>query len=124
MEMYKGVIYLEENYKYYFVSGLRSCKNFVNSQCKEEGKMHDLELLELRLYKFFSKNDIDLDWRDESLLAWIWHSSLEDFINIIGRDYFEGDYVQVNLQPEFVVIDLVPICKDLGINLENILEKE
>lgn len=88
--------------------------------------MYDLinELLELRLYKFFSKNDIDLDWRDESLFAWIWHSSLEDFINIIGLDYFEGNYIQVNLQPEFVVIDLVPICKSFGINPEDILEKE
>ena len=80
-----------------------------------------LRMNELNLYKFLE--DISIDWRSEKLIAWIPFYRIQDFVEMIGYDYFSESGHDVNLQYESIALDLVPICEYFDIEPERILEK-
>ena len=82
-------------------------------------------MTELELYKFCEEKE--LDWRgknNEELIIWIYIWDIDDFVELVGEDFFvEGGY-NVNLQYKQIAFDLVPICECFGIDPEHIYKKE
>lgn len=83
---------------------------------------------ELELYKFINENDVEIRWEEEELLLWMDHWDMETFGEILNReDADDGGYpcqLQTTLGQAIIVLDLVPLCEEEGINPENIFEKD
>lgn len=81
----------------------------------------------MQLYKFIDKTGTETDWRGkdlDELIAWIpfWH--IQEFAEMLGNNFLcEGGY-DVNLQEDYIALDLVPICEHFGIEPLEILEKD
>lgn len=61
--------------------------------------------------------------KDGQILAWIYHSQIEDFVEIIGYDFLcEGGF-DVNLQSNCICINLKEVIDYMGID-EDVFEME
>jgi hypothetical protein len=104
---------------------------FWKNNKKEDTNMYISinELLELKLYKFIHENNFKISWAEERLLVSMRFSDINNFVNIMGSDCFgNGSWLKIGM-PAYLYfneidVDLIPICKRLNINPENILKKE
>jgi len=81
---------------------------------------------ELELYKFLNENSIEHHWEREEkeLIAWIPFCWLQEFAELIGGNCLSDGGLMVNLQNNYIALDLVPVAEYHEIELENILKKE
>lgn len=80
-------------------------------------------MTELDLYKFINDNRIEIDWRGNNLYIWLEYYELESFCKLLDRCDADDGGLDCTLQNAgFVVLDLVPICEEYGIDPNNILE--
>jgi len=77
----------------------------------------------LALYKFLQ--DVEHDWRDDELVAWIEGYRLKEFTDMFPYSYFADGPMPVSLCFDVsIVLDLVPICEYFGIEPTDILKKQ
>ncbi|QNB48188.1 hypothetical protein BR63_19085 [Thermanaerosceptrum fracticalcis] len=79
-------------------------------------------MTELQLYKFCQ--DKEIEWREDRLILWIPYSDIEEFVKMIGYDYFSDVGIDVCLLYNCIAVELNEICADFEIDPENILEKD
>ncbi len=81
---------------------------------------------ELRLYKFCEDKEIrwEILYTQEHLILWIPFDELGEFVDIVGYNMLDDGGIECHLQENCIAIDLVPICEELGIEPEEILEME
>lgn len=77
---------------------------------------------ELDLYKFLTDCTLEIDWRGEELVAWIYPFHIQKFAEMCGNYLSTGEKV-VLFEDGIVAIDLVPICEHFDIDPERICEK-
>lgn len=82
---------------------------------------------ELDLYKYLFDEDKslpELRWHDDELLVFIHFAWLEDFIKTVIPDgYFDDGPLSVYMNDGYIVLDLADICRNQGIEPENIVPK-
>lgn len=82
-------------------------------------------MTELDLYKFLVENEVETDWRDDKLYAWLSHWDVDKFCEMLDRCDADDGGIDCKLQNGgTVVLDLVEICEDYDIDPERITERE
>jgi len=76
----------------------------------------------LEIYKFIQKNDLNIEWDSNTLMLWIDHDLIAEFVKIV-QDIFDDGGIEVWLKSDHILIDLVPLCEKLDINPEDILSR-
>lgn len=87
------------------------------------------------LLKFIEERRIYTDWYYEKLFAWIEISNLNEFCQLVGKEFLSKNPIKSDL--EFnkrlgihfsngycLVIDLVPICENFNIEPRDILNQQ
>lgn len=77
-------------------------------------------MTELDLYKFITENELEIDWRGKELVVWIPFYYLKDFTDMVGYSYFSEGGIDVNLQSDYIALDIADLCEHFGISTENI----
>ena len=80
-------------------------------------------MTELQLYKFIDKNEIEVHWGGDKLIAFIQFCDLGAFTELC-RSFFIDEAYEVHMKSDCVCIDLVEICNHFDIEPENILGKD
>jgi hypothetical protein len=80
-------------------------------------------MTELELYKFIDEYNIEHRWNGEEFLVWIPFYVLDDFMEMVSDSFFDEGGYEVNLQCDYICLDLAPIASYEDIELENILKK-
>lgn len=103
-------------------TGLSTSCSRYSSQIKNlESCKRQIEEM-LVFYRFWE--DREKSWWSDELTVWLPFYKIEDFVSLIGEDYFcEGD-IQVVIMGEYIAFDLVPYCEYLCIDAELLLKKE
>jgi hypothetical protein len=89
-------------------------------------------MIEFNKDKFISFcKEQELDWRKglfkenkEKLVMWINFENLDTFTDLVGDSYFSNRGIESNLQHKQVAFNLVPICKYLNVEPNDILKKD
>jgi hypothetical protein len=81
------------------------------------------KMTELQLYKFIHENNIEIDWRGNCLIIWLYFFQIRDFVELVGKDYFYEDGYDINLRADCVAVDITDICEYHEVEPENILKK-
>lgn len=82
-------------------------------------------MTELKLYKFIAENELEVRWEGEELLLWIDHYVLKKFCDLLDCCNAGDGGIDCQLQDGgVVVLDLAKVCKEYGIDPNNILEAD
>ena len=88
-------------------------------------------MTELDLYKFIYGEDsdvVEVRWESDMLLIWLDAWELHRFADMIRREDADDGGIDCKLQTSsgraVVVFDLVPVCKEYGIDPENIRSRK
>ncbi len=68
----------------------------------------------VRLFEKSSQNPTKLE--SGEILVWLYFSQIEDFVNIVGHDFFCEDNFQVNLQSNCLCVDIKKVISYMGID--------
>lgn len=82
-------------------------------------------MTELDLYKFLQDNNVEISWHgDEYLHIWLDSDYISDFVGLMDRCDADDGGIDCKLQNGGnVVINILDLCEEYGINPENILAK-
>lgn len=68
---------------------------------------------------------MEIDWRGDELLLWLTHYEIQGFCDLMNRCDADDGGIECHLQNSgVIVVDLANICREHGIDPENILERE
>lgn len=83
-------------------------------------------MTELDLYKFITKNELEISWHgDDTLNLWISHYDMEDFSILLDRCDADDGGIDCKFQNGGdIVLNLLDICEEYDIEPENILKKD
>lgn len=76
---------------------------------------------ELDLYKFIEDYNCLAQNDGKKCIIWVYHFCLDEFVVLIGQGVLDNGGIDVNLQDEFVAIDLNYICDYHNIDVNEVV---
>ena len=98
--------------------------SYSDSKIQKENLNTCKEVVEdmLKFYNFCTKRE--MSWNDGELVFLLDNEDINEFIDLVGENYFcEGD-IKVTLMGYYIGFDLIPFCEWLNIEPEILLKKE
>jgi len=81
-------------------------------------------MTELQLYKFINDGIEYNCVNDEEIYAFIPYYEMDEFINLLGRNILERNFVTALIKDTYLCVEMICICEYFNIDSKNIFKHE